>query len=73
MTETNKQEIITQAGICPFCGSDEIEYLETEFLCDGQLEYRCYCDSCGCYFSEYYKTQYTDTEIKRKGTTKPKE
>lgn len=67
MMETNKQEIIKKAGVCPFCGSDEVSYLEMNWLEDGTIEQECWCDNCNCDFSEYYKTEYIDTEIKEEG------
>lgn len=47
----------TGMGTCPKCGSDNIEYYETEY--DYYLvTHKCMCNKCQLMFSEYEKTVY---------------
>lgn len=47
----------TSMGVCPKCGSEDIEYFDMEY--DEELIiHKCVCDECEFVFSEYEKTIY---------------
>ena len=49
-----------QSGICPRCGSNEVEYIDTDVSSwNVELqESKCVCDSCDLVFREYFKVVY---------------
>jgi hypothetical protein len=47
----------TEEGICPVCGSDNIEWGETEFEMP-LMFYKCWCRECKAEFVEVYKVEY---------------
>lgn len=54
-----------EAGICPNCKSDNIEYGDSEMIC-GQLKYNATCNDCGTTFIEWYDVTFvniTNAEI----------
>ena len=52
----------TEPGICPVCGSDDINYQDPDFV-DGDLYYQCYCSNCSTGFEEWYNLSYAETVI----------
>lgn len=57
MTEEEK---LTKSGICPVCGSENVDFGDVEFL--GQTNYQdCSCLDCGCKWNEIYT--FTEKEI----------
>ena len=49
-----------QSGICPRCGSNEVEYIDT-YVNTGNVELqesKCICDNCNFAFREYFKVVY---------------
>jgi transcriptional regulator NrdR family protein len=53
-----KQEM----GVCPKCGSDDIEYYVTDFDMNTVL-HTCMCNKCGTRFTEYEETRYIGYSI----------
>lgn len=47
-------------GMCPKCGSDNLEYGNTE-LEGNYLGYEFECRQCGCEGTEWYKLVYEET------------
>lgn len=47
----------TELGVCPKCGSDDIEYLDMDYE-DELIIHKCVCNKCELVFSEYEKTVY---------------
>lgn len=45
-------------GVCPYCGSIEVDYGALEFLEDGLAYYPVKCPECGKEFTEYYELRY---------------
>ena len=54
-----------EAGLCPKCKSDMIEWEGPEFEFE-ELWYEGYCEDCETEFQEIYKLDYITTEIKDK-------
>ena len=50
-------------GKCPKCGSENIEYWNSELL-DDSIGYNLECMDCGCHAIEWYKLTYDETVIK---------
>lgn len=49
--------IATEPGVCPYCGSDDVEYGTIDI--DGDvLWYENQCNSCKEWFNEYYKLEF---------------
>lgn len=49
-------------GDCPKCGSDNLEYGNTEL--DGEtLGYEFECRECGCQGIEWYDLEYSETTV----------
>lgn len=51
---TDKEKKYAQEGICPCCGSDDIDYgvFELDMPTGGYFE--CNCNECGANFDEWY-------------------
>ena len=47
-------------GLCPVCGSDNIDYAPSEIL-DNTLRYRAECGNCNQDFCEDYDITYAET------------
>lgn len=47
----------TMLGICPKCGSHNVDYTDSEWN-DDIVEYKVNCLNCGCSFSEYERLVY---------------
>lgn len=47
----------TAEGVCPFCGSKDIDYRDSDFE-DGYWFYKCICEKCKKGFTEVFKTVY---------------
>ena len=47
-----------QSGICPRCGSNEVEYIDTDWPEWDLQESKCICGSCDFVFREYFKVVY---------------
>ena len=46
------------SGICPRCGSNEVEYIDT-YLSNLDLQRsKCICNSCDLVFQEYFQITY---------------
>ena len=54
-----------EAGLCPKCKSDMIEWEGPEFEFE-ELWYEGYCEDCETEFQEIYKLDYITTEINAK-------
>ena len=51
-----------EAGLCPKCKSDMIEWEGPEFECE-ELWYEGYCEDCETEFDELYELNYLESEI----------
>lgn len=52
---TNKIKI--EEGVCPICGSDNIEYGSLE-VCDAGVYYSVRCEDCQASFQEHYNLEF---------------
>ncbi len=52
-----------QPGICPECGSENIDFGDVEFQADTNFQ-DCSCNNCGCRWNEIYK--FSQKEIIKK-------
>jgi transcriptional regulator NrdR family protein len=51
-------------GICPYCGSNEIQYTDIFHYDDedkDEVEKKCVCEKCGKHFTEVYTSTYRYT------------
>jgi len=49
-----------EAGKCPYCGSEDVEYGSFEF-CDNDGSYDLYCNECKQTSQEWYSLKYIET------------
>ena len=47
-----------EQGLCPYCGSEDIDYLCGEFKDDNVYDYDCKCNKCGKQFIEGYHLEF---------------
>jgi DNA-directed RNA polymerase subunit RPC12/RpoP len=45
-------------GVCPYCGSIEVDYGAMDLLEDGLAYYPVSCPECGKSWEEYYELRY---------------
>lgn len=57
----------TEMGICPKCGSDNVDYIDAVCL-DIDYENHCTCADCGCEFIEFERLDYDGYRIKGETT-----
>lgn len=50
--------MIKEKGLCPYCGSEDIEYLGGELKDDGVYDYDCECNKCHKKFIEGYHLEF---------------
>lgn len=55
-----KNPVVHECGICPYCGSDDVEYGSMEMDC-GSLSYEMHCNKCGEDSKEWYSVEYSET------------
>lgn len=53
---------MNKKGICPYCGSDIIEYGLLYWNNEDDITQECNCGSCGKSFDEIYNTKYDHTD-----------
>ena len=53
ITVDSTEEPKEAAGICPECGSQNVNFGDVEFK-DGENYQDCGCQDCGCLWNEYY-------------------
>ena len=66
ITKRQSYKMITkrQSGICPRCGSTEIEYVEIDWLDWDLQRSKCICDRCDLVFQEYFQNVYDGFSFK---------
>jgi len=53
-----------KAGVCPKCGSENLDYEELEFgNFSNTIFYPFTCNKCGCEGREWYELEYTGTTL----------
>jgi Zn finger protein HypA/HybF involved in hydrogenase expression len=50
-----------EAGKCPYCGSEDIDYGTMYPEDDNTVSYKCTCKECNQSFTEWYLLQYCET------------
>ncbi len=51
----------TKSGTCPYCGSDDIDYVDSDYSTISDEMYfdqTCMCKACMKYFREYFTMKY---------------
>ena len=61
----------TEMGICPKCGSDNVDFIDAIIL--DSVENLCRCADCGCEFIEYERLDYDGYRIKGEATVYDKD
>jgi transposase-like protein len=54
------QELSQNPGVCPYCGSEMIDFHGPD-IADDQIFYDCDCEDCGNSFKEWYLVEYDGT------------
>lgn len=52
-----------EEGRCPYCNSENIEYVGWDREDFGMLYYKCECEDCKRYFEEWYKLQFAGLNV----------
>ena len=45
-------------NICPFCGSDDLDYAALDWINDNSIGQECYCKDCNHWFQQIYNTTF---------------
>lgn len=62
MSQNPNAIVDSNPGVCPKCGSRDIEYKDID-LCQGTLTQECCCNECGCRWAEYFNYTFDHKEI----------